>query len=241
MQRIYRAVVYAAFLANLAYTIGFLAGPGVLVPKGIDDGPPAPAELAVLVDGALLAVFAVQHSVMARPWFKRRFTKPSIERSTYVLASTAAVTLLLWQWRPLPQVVWSAGPGWARALLWTLYGAGWLIVAVSTFGLGHRELFGLRAPGRAELREPWQYRLVRHPIMTGFLVAFWAVPHMSVGRLVFAVAATGYIVVGTRFEEHDLREQLGAPYADYARRVPRFIPGTKGGRRWRRDSSSISA
>ncbi|MFI5916687.1 methyltransferase family protein [Dactylosporangium sp. NPDC051541] len=241
MLTLYRTVVYAAFVANLAYTIGFLAGPGVGVPKGIDDGPVTSTGSALLINGALLSVFAIQHSVMARPWFKRRFSKPSAERSTYVLASTAAVTLLLWQWRPLPDVVWSVGAAWARVPLWTLYSAGWLFVVVSTFGLGHRELFGLRPQRDTEFREPLLYRIIRHPIMVGFLVVFWAVPHMSVGRLLFAAASTAYILVGTRFEERDLRRELGTPYADYVGRVPAFIPGAKGGRSWKKDSSSISA
>jgi methanethiol S-methyltransferase len=230
----YGVVAYVAFLGVLLYTIGFLAG--VVVPKDIDDGVVRPAWQAVLVDAVLLGIFAVQHSVMARPWFKRGWTRivpPAIERSTYVLAATAAVALLLWLWQPLPATVWSVDAAWARAVLWTLYLLGWGFLVLSTFALGHFDLFGLRqvltrARGRqyAEpgFREPAVYRFVRHPIMIGFLVGFWAAPDMSVGRLLFAAIASAYILVAVRFEEHDLKRQLGAPYADYVARVPGFVP-----------------
>ncbi|MEV4133181.1 methanethiol S-methyltransferase [Dactylosporangium sp. NPDC049742] len=230
----YGAAAYLAFVAALLYAIGFLAGVGV--PKGIDDGTAGPAWRALLVDATLLTLFAVQHSVMARPWFKRwwtRFVPAAIERSTFVLASTAVLVLLFWQWQPLPTTVWSVGPAWARGVLWAVYALGWAILVFSTFAVGHFDLFGLRQvlarardrhyaePG---LREPLVYRLVRHPLMVGFLIAFWAAPDLSVGRLVFALASTGYIMVGVRLEERDLRVQLGEPYEDYLRRVPRFVP-----------------
>jgi protein-S-isoprenylcysteine O-methyltransferase Ste14 len=231
---VYGVVAYVAFLGAFLYTIGFLAD--AVVPKGIDDGTVRPAWTAALVDLGLLGLFAVQHSVMARPWFKKRWTRivpPAIERSTYVLAATAVLILLLWLWQPLPTTVWSVGAGWARAVLWTLYLLGFGFVVLSTFALGHFDLFGLRQvvdrarerklaePG---FREPYLYRFVQHPIMVGFLVAFWAVPDMSVGRLLFAAASSAYIMVGVRLEEHDLERQLGAPYADYRARVPRFVP-----------------
>jgi protein-S-isoprenylcysteine O-methyltransferase Ste14 len=230
----YGVVAYAAFLAVLTYTIGFLAGVGV--PKGVDDGPTGPVLTAVLVDCALLALFAVQHSVMARPWFKRRWARlvpPPVERSTYVLAASLVVGLLLWWWRPLPDLVWSVGPEAARAGLWVLYAAGWGLLVLSTFAIGHFDLFGLRqvlarARGRGYqepgFRQPWVYRLIQHPIMVGFLIGFWAAPDMSAGRLLFAAVATGYILVAVRFEEHDLRAQLGPAYQRYAARVPRFVP-----------------
>jgi protein-S-isoprenylcysteine O-methyltransferase Ste14 len=231
---VYGATAYLAFLAALLYTIGFLAG--VAVPKGIDDGATGPAWRALIVDAALLTLFAAQHSVMARPWFKRwwtRFVPAAVERSTYVLASTAVLVLLLWLWQPLPAEVWSVGPSWARAVLWAVYALGWIVLVFSTFAVGHFDLFGLRQildrardrsyaePG---FREPMIYRLVRHPLMVGFLIAFWAAPDLSVGRLVFALAASGYIMVGVRLEEHDLRAQLGEPYERYLERVPRFVP-----------------
>lgn len=229
----YAGFAYVVFLVTFAYTIGFLAGAGV--PKGIDDGWSGPAWLAVLVDAGLLALFAVQHSVMARSRFKRwmtRYVPHAIERSTYVLASSLAVALLLWQWRPLPAPVWSVS-GWAEVALWALYATGWAVLVLSTFLIGHFDMFGLRQAlarvrrrryAEPEFREPLLYRVVRHPIMVGFLIAFWAAPQMSVGRLLFTVAATGYILVGVRFEEHDLRHQLGERYEQYARRVPRFLP-----------------
>jgi protein-S-isoprenylcysteine O-methyltransferase Ste14 len=233
----YGAVAYLGFVAALLYAIGFLAGVGV--PKGVDDGlggTVGPAWRALLVDGALLTVFAVQHSVMARPWFKRwwtRFVPASVERSTYVVASTAVLVLLLWQWQPLPATVWHVGPAWARGTLWALYLLGWTTLVFSTFAVGHFDLFGLRQVldrardrryAEPEFREPPVYRLVRNPMMIGFLIAFWAAPDMSVGRLVFVLASTGYIMVGVRLEEHDLKRQLGEPYEEYLQRVPRFVP-----------------
>jgi methanethiol S-methyltransferase len=230
----YGLVAYAAFLAAIVYTVGFLAN--AVVPKGVDDGPESAAALAVAIDAALLGLFAVQHSVMARPWFKRwwtRFVPPSIERSTFVLVSSLLVGLLLWQWRPLPDAVWSVETGWLCALLWTVYLGGWAVLVISTFLLGHFDLFGLRQVlARARRRaytepgfgQPLFYRLVRHPLMTGFLIAFWATPDMSVGRLLFAGAASGYILVGVRFEERDLRRALGEQYERYAERLPRFFP-----------------
>jgi len=230
----YGALAYLGFAVVTLYTIGFLAGVGV--PKGVDDGPDGPAWLALLVDGALLGLFAVQHSVMARPWFKRWWTRivPSpIERSTYVWATNLVVVLLVWLWRPLPEPVWSVSAGWARALVWTLYGLGWVLALASTLAIGHFDLFGVRQVlarfrGRAYVEpgfsEPFLFRLVRHPLMVGFLVAFWAAPDMSQGRLLFVGLATGYILVGVRLEEHDLRGQLGEPYQRYLDRTPRFVP-----------------
>ena len=226
----YALATYAAFVAAFLYTMGFLAD--AVVPKGIDDGTVRPAWQAVLIDAALLGLFAVQHSVMARPRFKRNMPRAT-ERSTYVLASTAALTLILWLWQPLPATVWSAGAGWARAALWSCYVLGWGFLVLSTFALGHFDLFGLRqalARNYTEpaFREPFLYRIVRHPIMVGFFVLFWATPEMSAGHLLFAALSSAYILVGVRLEEHDLKRQLGAPYAEYLRRVPRFVPGARG-------------
>ncbi|GIF97198.1 methanethiol S-methyltransferase [Catellatospora citrea] len=230
----YGGLAYAAFLAAITYTIGFLAN--AVVPKGVDDGATGPVWLAVAVDAGLLGVFAVQHSVMARPWFKRwwtRFVPAAVERSTFVLLSSLAVGLLLWQWRPLTAEVWSVETPWLRVVLWTVCGLGWGVLVLSTFLIGHFDLFGLRQvlarareSGYAEpgFRQPMLYRIVRHPIMVGFIIAFWATPDMSAGHLLFAAAATGYILIAVRFEEHDLRKALGEPYEQYARQVPRFIP-----------------
>ena len=230
----YGGLAYLVFVGVLLYTVGFLAGIGV--PKGVDDGVAGPGWLAVLVDAALLGLFAVQHSVMARPWFKRWWTRvipTPIERSTYVMASNLVVVLLLWLWRPLPETVWSVSTGWVRAGLWIVYGLGWVLVVMSTFALGHFDFLGVRQvlarfrgrrydePG---FSEPLLYRLVRHPLLVGFLVAFWAAPDMSRGRLLFVGLATGYILGAVRLEEHDLRGQLGEPYQRYLDRTPRFVP-----------------
>jgi protein-S-isoprenylcysteine O-methyltransferase Ste14 len=230
----YGAVAYATFLAISGYTIGFLAN--AVVPKGVDDGATGPVWWALVVDGALLSLFAVQHSVMARPWFKQRWTRvvaPSVERSTYVLATDLVLALALWQWRPIPQQVWSVHNGVGRAVLWALCAAGWAVALLSTIQIGHFDLFGIkqvlaRAHGRLytepAFKAPLLYRLVRHPLMVGFLIAFWATPDMSVGRLVFVGAATAYILVGVKLEERDLRRQLGDAYERYLTEVPAFVP-----------------
>jgi protein-S-isoprenylcysteine O-methyltransferase Ste14 len=234
----YATTAYLLFLITFAYTIGFLAGR--VVPKDVDDGVMGPPWQAVLIDGLLLTLFAVQHSVMARPWFKRWWTRlvpPAVERSTYVLLASFVVVLLLWQWRPLPAVVWSVDVGWVRAGLWGLNLFGWVVVVASTFLLGHFDLFGMRqalARARArgyaepEFRQPLLYRLVRHPLMVGFLIAFWFAPDMSAGRLLFAAATSGYILVGVRLEEHDLGQRLGEGYRQYLADVPRFVPRLSG-------------
>jgi protein-S-isoprenylcysteine O-methyltransferase Ste14 len=229
----YGALAYVLFLAVLVYTFGFLAN--AFVPKAIDDGPVGPVWLAVLVNSTLLALFAAQHSVMARPWFKRAWTRvvpAAIERSTYVLASSVVLALMFWLWRPIPGTVWSAHAVWLQAVLWTILPG---VDRRPTEHLHDRALrnvwhaagpvprpCGLRR--RVGIPEPWFYRLVRHPLMVGFFIVFWAVPEMSFGRLFFAVASTGYILIAVRFEEHDLRRDLGEEYERYAERVPRFIP-----------------
>lgn len=230
----YGAIAYLLFLTVFVYTIGFLANVGV--PKGVDDGPVGNTAVAIVVNSALLGLFALQHSVMARPWFKRwwvRFVPPSIERSTFVLAASLVLALVVWQWRPLPATVWSVELTWASALLWTGYALGWVVVVGSTFAIDHFDLFGLRqvvARARSRryegvgFRQPWLYRIIRHPIMVGFLIVFWSTPQMSVGRLLFAALGTGYILVAVRFEEHDLRAHFGEEYEQYTERVPRFVP-----------------
>jgi methanethiol S-methyltransferase len=244
----YGAVAYVIFLGSFAYLIGFLAN--VVVPKGIDAGAAGPAWLAVGVDTALLSLFALQHSVMARPWFKRRLTllvPVAVERSTYIVAIGVVVGLLVWMWRPLPAPVWSVETGALRGGLWTVHGLGWAIVVASTFVVGHFDMAGLRqvlARARdADYVEPafgrrFAYGLVRHPMMTGFLIAFWVTPDMSVGRLLFAAVASAYILVGVRLEEADLRRWLGGTYERYAREVPRFVPRVD--RRRRRREGAVA-
>jgi protein-S-isoprenylcysteine O-methyltransferase Ste14 len=229
----YAVAVYLFFLAVLGYAAGFFADVGV--PRGIDQGPRSSAAVAVTVDAALLLLFAVQHTVMARPWFKRHWTRlvpAPAERATFVLGATAALALLLWWWQPVGGTLWSlSGPG-ADAVL-VVYAAGWLIAISSTFLISHFDLFGLRqawlhARGARYQPPPFTerglYRRIRHPLMAGFVVLFWAAPTMTVGHLLFAAAATGYILLGITFEERDLRHSLGPDYRSYVARVPALIP-----------------
>jgi methanethiol S-methyltransferase len=232
----YAAAAYLLFLAVLVYAIGFFAGAGV--PKGIDSGPRSPWPLAVAIDLLLLLLFAVQHTVMARPWFKRRWTRlvpMPAERATYVLCASLLLALLFWQWRPVGGTVWHlSGP--AAGVLLGVYAAGWVVAVGSTFIIDHFDLFGLRqaylhARGATYRPPPFTqrslYRHVRHPLMTGFLIIFWAAPAMTLGHLLFAAAATGYIGVGITLEERDLRRDLGEPYRAYRRRVPALIPALR--------------
>ena len=229
----YGAGTYVLFLGTFLYMIGFVAG--VFVPKHIDSGALAPLGEALLVNGGFLALFAIQHTIMARPAFKRRWTRivpPQVERSTFVLITCAILIGMVASWRPLPGVVWHVDGTLATAL-WVLSGLGWGTVLVSTFLIDHFELFGLRqvvmhALGRRaeapRFRERALYRMVRHPLMLGFLVAFWATPHMTWGHLFFAAMCTGYILVALQIEERTLVELHGDAYRDYRRRVPMLLP-----------------
>ena len=231
----YGAVCYVVFLAAFLYSIGFVGN--LVVPRTVDNGIAASAGEAVVVNVVLLGVFAVQHSLMARPAFKRWWTRlvpKAIERSTYVLLSSLALILMFWQWRTMPAIVWDVTWMRGRAVLWAVFAAGWLIVLLSTFMINHFDLFGLRqvylawrgTPYRdLEFRTTLLYRVVRHPIMFGFIVAFWAIPTMTAGHLLFAIATTGYILIAIQFEEHDLRAALGRQYLDYQGRVAMLIPG----------------
>jgi protein-S-isoprenylcysteine O-methyltransferase Ste14 len=230
----YAAFAYVLFLVVLVYAAGFFAG--VAVPKDIDDGLGSGWPLAVAIDLALLLLFAVQHTVMARSWFKRWLTRVvpgPAERSTFVLAATLILALLFWAWQPVGGVVWTlSGPAFAVLLAVQL--AGWAVALGSTFMISHWDLFGLRQawlPLRGTRYTPpaftqrGLYRRVRHPLMTGFLIVFWAAPVMTAGHLLFAAAATGYILAGIWFEERDLVRSLGAAYASYLASVPALIPG----------------
>ena len=230
---LYGVVAYAIFFLTFLYAIGWVGN--LLVPKSIDHAHHAPLPGALTVDVALLAIFAVQHSLMARPAFKAWWTKivpPPVERSTYVLFASAALVLLFWQWRPLPQVVWSLTGGAATAVL-AVSLAGFLIVLTSTFLINHFDLFGLRqvhayATGKEvpphEFTTPLFYRVVRHPLYLGFIIAFWAAPTMTVGHLVFAGATTAYILIAIQLEEHDLIGVFGDTYVTYRRRVSMILP-----------------
>ena len=233
---LYGAASYVVFLASFLYAIAGLGN--FLVPKTIDSGPGAGLAEALVVNLALLTAFALQHSIMARPGFKRwwtRFVPPPVERATFVLCASLLLFAVCLGWRPLTQVVWHAEGGGALAL-WALFTLGWLIVLSATFMINHFELFGLRqvwleARGRPYVApryvERFFYRFVRHPIMLGFLVAFWSAPTMTLGHLLFAGVTTAYILVALQLEERDLLEEHGASYASYRERVPMLIPGTK--------------
>lgn len=230
---LYGSGSYAVFFATFLYAIGFVGN--FLVPKSLDSPAEGPWQTALAVDLALLALFALQHSVMARPAFKRLLTRvvpPAIERSTYVLASSLALALLFWQWRPLGGAIWDVQNELGVALLYAGFAFGWLLVLVTTFVINHFDLFGLRQVWRHLRGEPQQglafvtpvlYRLVRHPLYVGWFFAFWCTPTMTVTHLVFAVMTTAYILIAIRLEERDL---LAAhpEYAHYRKQVPMLIP-----------------
>ncbi|MEM9208766.1 MAG: methanethiol S-methyltransferase [Pseudomonadota bacterium] len=229
----YGVVSYALFFAVFLYSIGFIGN--IAVPRSIDSAPTLPLGTALLIDTALLALFAVQHSGMARPAFKRwltRFIPEAAERSTYVLLSTVCLAVLMAYWAPLGGVVWQVGSRWAEISLIGLYVASWLLLLYATFLINHFDLFGLRQvwhalQGKAlpPLRfvTPTLYRIVRHPIYVGWLGIVWFTPTMTVTHLVFALGATGYILIGIKLEERDL-ESAHPEYAQYKRKVPALIP-----------------
>jgi protein-S-isoprenylcysteine O-methyltransferase Ste14 len=229
---VYGVVCYALFLGVFLYAIGFVGD--FLVPKSIDG--PGRFELgALLVDLALLGLFAVQHSTMARPAFKRRWTRivpAHLERSTFVLVTSLILALLFWQWRPFGAVVWQVDATALRAVIWALFALGWAVVLVSTFVIDHFDLFGLRQTWLYAQGKPYSppgfkdsvlYRTVRHPLMLGFLIAFWATPRMTLGHLVFAIATTCYVLIAIQIEERDLLA-MHDEYEDYRRRVPMLLP-----------------
>ena len=241
LMTLYAIATYAFFSATFVFMIGFL-GDLSLLPRTIDGGLPGPIGQAVVIDLALIALFGVQHSVMARPAFKRWWTRvvpEPIERSTYVLAATAVLALIFWQWRPITDpVVWNVGPGAGALALDVSFWAGWGVLLVSTFLINHFELFGLRQVyarlrGRSlpapEFRTPLLYRHVRHPIYLGFLISFWATPRMTAGHFLFAAACTIYIFVGIYFEERDLVAQLGDRYRRYREQVGMLWPRARRG------------
>ncbi|KRF38102.1 isoprenylcysteine carboxylmethyltransferase family protein [Terrabacter sp. Soil810] len=234
------AAAWCGFVAITVWTMVFLAG--IAIPRTVDGPARASTGWAVAVDLALLLLFAVQHSVMtrrpAKAWLRRR-VPAELERTTYVLATNACLALLLALWQPWDQLIWHV-EGVTAYALWTLCAAGWVLAIAATFAVDHLELLGLRqagwgsrtqqSDGPATLKVGGLHAIVRHPLMTGMVLAFWATPRMSAPHLLFAVAATGYIAVGITFEERDLRRTFGAEYDAYAVSVPALVPGLRLGR-----------
>ncbi|MGD9690035.1 MAG: methanethiol S-methyltransferase [Phycisphaerales bacterium] len=231
---VYGVLVYAVFAGTILYAVGFVGN--WFVPKSIDSGPGAPLAEALLVNGSILSLFVLQHTIMARPWFKKWWTRivpAAIERSTFVLAASLILVLLFWQWRPLPQVIWSVEQPLLAGALVALALVGWAFFTASSFMVSHADLFGLRQVAFRLLGREYQpvgfrlrgfYRLVRHPLMVGIIVAFWSTPVMTLGHLVFSVLTTAYIFFGTWMEERDLLAEHGESYERYRRDVRGFLP-----------------
>ncbi len=234
---LYGLVAYVTFFGTIVYAIGFVSG--FIVPKTIDTGAASPTGIALVIDLAMMSLFAVQHSVMARKPFKQwwtQFIPRSIERSTYVLFASLTLLLLFWQWRPIPAVIWRIEEPEIAAVITGLSLLGWVMVFTSTFLINHFELFGLhqvttnlvgREMPAPTFRTPLYYKFVRHPIYLGFIIAFWAAPTMTAGRLLFAAVTTAYILVGIMLEERDLVDLFGDEYRDYRRRVSMLVPWRK--------------
>lgn len=232
---LYAILAYAIFFATFLYLIAFV-GDLPFVPRTVDRGPEASLAVALIANAALIALFGLQHSIMARQGFKRAWTRivpPQAERSTFVLFASLALIFMFLFWKPIDAVVWEVGAQPAQILLWGLFGLGWLTVLLSTFLINHFELFGLQqaylhARGRnaapPQLREPLLYRYVRHPLYLGFFLAFWATPQMTAGHLLLAAGMSVYMLIAIRYEERDLVGLFGRDYEDYQGRVGMLTP-----------------
>ena len=228
---LYGAISYVIFFITFLYAIGFVGN--LVVPKAIDTGREGPFVPSLVIDAVLLALFAIQHSVMARPGFKNLWSKlvpKVVERSTYVLLASLALALLFWQWRPLLGVIWDVRNPTVALILTIVFFAGWAIVLISTFLINHFDLFGLRQVYLQQkytylgFRKPGFYKFVRHPIMLGFIIAFWATPKMTLGHLVFTIATTAYILIAIQLEERDMVSIHGETYEEYRRDVSMLLP-----------------
>jgi protein-S-isoprenylcysteine O-methyltransferase Ste14 len=234
---LYGVVCYLAFFGTILYAIGFVGN--LIVPKTIDSAPQTPLIKALLVNAFLLLLFALQHSIMARPAFKKWWIKiipEHLERSTYVLLASLCLMLMMWQWQPIGGVIWSVQNDAVKGLLLSLYILGWAIVFVSTFLINHFDLFGLRHVwlyfqgkpyAHLPFRVPIFYKYVRHPLYLGFLIAFWSTPVMTIAHLLFAILTTGYILTAIQFEEKDLQNHFGERYRNYKKLAPMIIPFSK--------------
>lgn len=232
---LFSTIAYAIFFATFLYLIAFV-GNLPLAALTIDRGPESPVTVAAIVDLALIGIFGLQHSVMARQGFKKAWTRivPNyLERSIYVLAASAALIVLFLFWRPIPQVIWDVGGTGLEFPLWLLFGSGWLVVLLSTFMINHFELFGLqqawfhmhsREAQAPELRQPFFYRWVAHPLYAGFFISFWATPKMTAGHLLFALGMSVYILIAIRYEERDLKGLFGRDYEEYRATVGMLTP-----------------
>lgn len=230
----YGAAAYLLFVVAFLYAIGFVGN--LVVPRSVDHGTTASISEAVVVNLMLLGLFGVQHSVMARPGFKRWWTRivpTSIERSTYVVLASVVLLVLYWQWRTMPALIWDVQEPAGRLVMWSAFWLGWVIVFASTFMINHFDLFGLRQVYLAWRGKPYTdlafrtlffYRLVRHPLMLGFIIAFWAAPTMTAGHLLFSIGTTGYILLAIQFEERDLLASLGDQYRDYRSGTSMLVP-----------------
>jgi protein-S-isoprenylcysteine O-methyltransferase Ste14 len=231
---IYGVVAYGFTLIALLYLIGFVGN--LIVPKSIDSGTAGPLIQSAVVDTMLIALFAIQHSVMARQGFKRWWTRivpPSVERSTYVLFTSFVLLILYWQWQPIPAPIWTVQNPIAAGLIGGIFWLGWVVLVASTFMLSHFDLFGLsqvfarlfdKQLSKSNFRAPLLYRYVRHPIYLGVLLAVWATPAMTAGHLLFSVVITGYILIGIQLEEHDLIQQFGNQYRRYRQQAAMLVP-----------------